>query len=470
MENISLDEIIAATGGTLLKGSAALYLPDLCTDTRAIKKGNTFLALKGPNFNANELLAEAVKKGAAGLICEKKPAPAVLRKVRFAIMVKNGLVALQQIASVYRDKFDIPVVAVTGSNGKTTTKEMIGKILSRRLCTLVTPGNLNNQIGLPLTILQLHKGHQAAVLELGTSALGEIEVLARIAKPTVGVVTCIGHSHLQDLKNLSTVLRAKMELIDNLGSAGIAVMNNDDPWLRKKLKSITSQVITFGVIHKSNVTAYKIASQPAKNKILFIMGQGAQSRKVSLNILGKHNVYNALAAAGTSLALGIPLADIAKGLSSFHAVSGRMKMVKKRGLTILDDSYNANPDSMKAALHVLESFSCGRRKIAVLGDMLELGQESGKKHREIGEIIGQLGVDMLYTIGPQSQLLAQAALQSGIPLEKINRFSTGQEQLLLSSLKATMRRRDVLLFKASHGMHLEKIVAGILNSKGSMKQ
>ncbi|MDD5258703.1 MAG: UDP-N-acetylmuramoyl-tripeptide--D-alanyl-D-alanine ligase [bacterium] len=463
MENISLGEIIKATSGTLLKGSAALYLPDICTDTRAIKKGNTFLALKGPNFNANDLLAEAVKKGAAGVICEKKPAPALLRKVRFAIVVKNSLAALQQIAGAYRGKFDIPVIAITGSNGKTTTKEMIGKILSRCFRTLVTPGNLNNQIGLPLTLLQLRQDHQAAVLELGTSALGEIDTLARIAKPTIGVITCIGHSHLQGLKNLSTVLRAKMELIDNLGPAGTAVMNNDDHWLRKKLPGITSQVVTFGVIHKSDVTAHRIASQPDKNKIIFTLGQKAQRRKVTLNILGKHNVYNALAAAGTGLALGIPLADIVKGLSSFHAVSGRMKMVKKKGITILDDSYNANPDSMKAALLTLESFSCNRRKIAVLGDMLELGQESGNKHWEIGEFIGQLGLDMLYTIGPQSQLLAQAALQSGLSLEKINRFSTGQEQLLVRSLKANMRRRDIMLFKASHGMCLEKIVASILD-------
>ncbi len=464
MEKISLGEIIKAAGGTLLKGDAALYLPDICTDTRAIKKGHTFLALKGPHFNANELLAEAVKKGAAGVICENKPAPAVLRKLRFAIMVKNGLTALQQIASVYRDKFDIPVIAVTGSNGKTTTKEMIGKILSRRLSILVTPGNLNNQIGVPITLLQLKQGHQAAVVELGTSAIGEIDILARIAKPTIGVITCIGQSHLQGLKDLPTVLKAKMELIKNIAPDGIAILNNDDPWIRKKVKSINCQVMTFGVAHQANISAKKITSQPDKNKTLFTLIKGKQQQRVILNILGKHNVYNALAASGAALALGLPLQDVVKGLASFKAVTGRMKMVKKNGLTILDDCYNANPDSMKAALHTLESFGCGRRKIAVLGDMLELGQESSKKHWEIGEIIGQLGVAMLYTIGPQSQLLAQAALQSGIALEKINRFSPGEEQLLIRSLKDNRQRGDVMLFKASHGLHLEKVVAGILNT------
>ncbi|MDD5131316.1 MAG: UDP-N-acetylmuramoyl-tripeptide--D-alanyl-D-alanine ligase [bacterium] len=463
MEKISLQEITRATGGTLLKGSAALYLPDLCTDTRQLKKGNTFLALKGPHFDANEFLGAAVQKGASGLICEKQPAPVLMRKLVFVIIVKNSLLALQQIAAAYRQKFDIPVVAITGSNGKTTTKEMIGQIVSRRYRVLVTPGNLNNQIGLPLTILQLRKKHQVAILELGTSALGEIDTLSRIARPTIGVITCIGHSHLQELKNLPTVLRAKMELIWNISPAGIAVLNSDDPWLKKKIKIISRQVITFGVIHKAKVMASKITSQPDKNKILFIISNGSQKRKIILNTLGQHNVYNALAAASTGLALGIPLADIVQGLSAFHAVIGRMRMVKKKGLTILDDSYNANPDSMKAALHTLESFSCDRRKIAVLGDMLELGQESGKKHAAIGEIIGQLGLDMLYTIGPQSQLLAQAALQAGLPLEKINRFNTGEEQLLLNSLKANMRRGDVILFKASHGLHLEKIVAGILH-------
>lgn len=462
MEKISLQEIIRATSGTLLKGSAALYLPDLCTDTRQLKKGNTFLALKGPHFDANEFLGAAVKKGASGIICEKQPSPALMRKLVFVIIVKNSLLALQQIAAAYRQKFTIPVIAITGSNGKTTTKEMIGQIVSRRYRVLVTPGNLNNQIGLPLTLLRLRKDHEVAVLELGTSALGEIDTLARIARPTIGVITCIGHSHLQELKNLSTVLRAKMELIENLGLAGIAILNKDDPWLRKKMKNISSRVISFGVTHKAKVMAGKITSQPDKNKILFTISIGTQRRQVTLNTLGKHNVYNALAAAGTGLALGMPLADIVKGLSAFHAVNGRMRMIKQNGLTILDDSYNANPDSMKAALHTLESFACDRRKIAVLGDMLELGQKSGKKHWEIGEIIGQLGIDMLYTIGPQSQLLAQAALQAGISLEKINRFSTGEEQLLLSTLKANMRRGDVILFKASHGMHLEKIVASIL--------
>jgi UDP-N-acetylmuramoyl-tripeptide--D-alanyl-D-alanine ligase len=255
-----------------------------------------------------------------------------------------------------------------------------------------------------------------------------------------------------------------MELIENIGPAGIAILNNDDPWLRKKLKNIASRVTTFGIIRKADITAEKIISQPDKNKIIFIITKGSRHRQATLNILGRHNVYNALAAASAGFALGIPFADIVKGLSAFQTVTGRMRMVKKNGLTILDDSYNANPDSMKAALRTLENFGCGRRKIAVLGDMLELGQESSKKHWEIGEIIGQLGLDMLYTIGPQSQLLAQSALQAGIVLEKINSFNPGDEQLLVRSLKVNMRRGDVILFKASHGLHLEKVVAGILNN------
>jgi UDP-N-acetylmuramoyl-tripeptide--D-alanyl-D-alanine ligase len=464
MEKMSLQEVIRATSGTLLKGSAALYLPDLCTDTRLIKKGNTFLALKGPNFDANNFLAAAVKKGAVGLICEKQPAPALLRRLRFVVIVKNGLLALQQIAGAYRQKFPIPVVAITGSNGKTTTKEMVGKILSRRYRTLVTAGNLNNQIGLPLTLLRLRKNHQAAVLELGTSALGEIDILARIANPTIGIITCIGHSHLQELKNLPTVLQAKMELIENIGPAGIAILNNDDPLLQKRIKNITGQVITFGVRPKADITAGKITSQHEKNKLVFILAKGSQKRKVTINTLGKHNVYNALAAASAGFALGIPFADIVKGLSAFRAVTGRLRMVKHKGMIILDDSYNANPDSIKAALHTLENFGCSSRKIAVLGDMLELGQESSKKHWEIGEIVGQLGLDMLYTIGPQSQVLAQAALQAGMSLEKINRFSLGEEKLLTGSLKAIMRRGDIILFKASHGLHLDKVVDIILHS------
>lgn len=463
MEKTSLREIILATGGTLLKGSAALYLPDIYTDTRLLKKGKTFLTLKGPNFDGNNFLAEAVQKGAVGLICEKEPVPEVLRKVAFVIIVKDGLIALQQIAHLYRLKFTIPIVAVTGSNGKTTTKEMIGSILSRRFRTLVTAGNLNNQIGLPLTLLQLRKKHQAAVLELGTSALGEIDTLARIASPTIGVITSIGHSHLQKLKNLDTVLQAKMELIGNLAAAGTAVLNNDDSLLQKKLPKVKGKVITFGIVNKAAVWAKKITVNAPKNKIVFILGKGSQQRQVILHTIGKHNVYNALAAASVGFELGLPLHDIVKGLAAFKAVTGRMKMVKKKGLTILDDSYNANPDSMKAALITLDNFGCSRRKIVVLGDMLELGLESSKKHREIGKIIGQSDLDMIYTIGPQSQLLAQAALATGIDLKKIHCYNAGEEQLLISDLKANVHHGDVVLVKASHGMHLEKVVASLLN-------
>ncbi len=461
MEKISLREIISETGGTLLKGSAALSLPDIYTDTRLLKKGKTFLTLKGPNFNGNSFLAEAVHRGAAGLICEKEPASEVLRKAAFVIIVKDGLIALQQIAYLYRRKFTIPIVAVTGSNGKTITKEMIGRILSRRFCTLVTAGNLNNQIGLPLTLLRLRKKHQAAVLELGTSALGEIDTLARIASPTIGVITCIGHSHLQQLKNLGTVLQAKMELVGNLPVSGIAILNNDDPWLQKKLAKVKSKVITFGVKNKAAVKANKITVNAPDNKIVFILKKGAQQRRVTLNTIGEHNVYNALAAASVGFALGLPFSDIVKGLAAFKAVAGRMRMVKKKGFTILDDSYNANPDSMKAALSTLDNFGCTGKKIAVLGDMLELGLESSQKHREIGKIIGQLGLDMIYTIGPQSQLLAQAALATGIDLGKIHIFNTGEEQLLIKQLKANMQHGDVVLVKASRGLHLEKVVASL---------
>lgn len=461
MEKISLREIVLATGGTMLKGSAALSLPDIYTDTRLLKKGNTFLTLKGPNFDGNNFLAEAVRKGAAGLICEIEPAPAVRRKAAFVIIVKDGLMALQQIAHTYRLKFNIPVIAVTGSNGKTTTKEMIGKILSRRFCTLVTAGNLNNQIGLPLTILQLRKKHQAAVLELGTSALGEIDTLARIASPTIGVITCIGHSHLQTLKNPGTVLQAKMELVGNLPVSGIAVLNKDDPWLQKKLAKVKSKVATFGVIKRADVWAKKVTVEAPDNRIYFTLEKGAQQRRVILHTIGEHNVYNALAAASVGFALGLPFSDIVKGLAAFKAVGGRMRMVKKKGFTILDDSYNANPDSMKAALSTLDNFGCTGRKIAVLGDMLELGLESNKKHREIGEIIGQLGLDMIYTIGPQSQLLAQAALSAGIDPVKIHIFNTGEEQLLIMRLKANVHHGDVVLVKASHGLHLEKVVASL---------
>jgi UDP-N-acetylmuramoyl-tripeptide--D-alanyl-D-alanine ligase len=461
MQKMALADIIKTTCGTALKSGAALNLTGICTDTRVLKPGQTYLALKGPNFDGNKFIAAALAKKAAGVISSAKPSPAELKRLGFAILVPDTLKALQQIAALYRSKFNIPVIAITGSNGKTTTKEMTGRILKKHYRALVTAGNFNNQVGVPLTLLQLNKKHQAAVLELGTSGLGEIANLAGICRPDIGVITGIGHSHLSHLKSLGTVLKAKMELIDNLSAAGIAVLNNDDPYLAKNIPKLKTRVITFGLKPGAMVSATSIRTVCGRQQVQFVLRYKGQKVPVMLNTLGVHNVYNALAAAGAALAMNISLREIAGGLNDFRPVSGRLRVIKRGSLTVIDDSYNANPDSVKAALRTLDNYALGRRKIAVLGDMLELGKYSLSCHREVGKIVGQLGVDMLYTIGTHSRALAQAARQQGLPGERVRVFNLGEEELLARELKLSLRSGDIVLVKASHSMHLDKVVEKI---------
>ena len=329
MEKISLQEIVGAIGGTLLKGSAALHLPAISIDTRTIKAGETYLAIRGTRQDGNNYIAAAVQKGAGGLICERKPTREELESVDFAVQVYNGLTALQEIASLYRRKFDLPVVAITGSNGKTTTKEMTGKILARRLRTLVTAGNFNNQVGLPLTLLRLKRKHQAAVVELGTSSFGEIDRLARISQPNIGVITCIGHSHLQELKSLANVLKAKTELLDHIGPSGTAILNADDPYLRRAFSKYRVNLLTFGIKNKAEVTAADIRPAAGGSEISFMLRHHGRKQRVKLHTAGEHNVYNALAAASVGLTLKIPLREIAAGLAEFKPVSGRLRIINQ---------------------------------------------------------------------------------------------------------------------------------------------
>lgn len=464
MEKLFLAEILAKVSGTaLLKKSAALKLSHISTDTRSLKPGDVYLALKGENFDGNDFLTEAIDKGATGIISSRPPAKNDLRKLSFAVVVADTLSALQQIAALHRQKFTLPVVAITGSNGKTTTKEMTGIIIGSKYKTLVTAGNFNNQIGLPLTILKLNKKHQAAVLEFGTSKIGEIATLTKIAQPKIGVITCVGHTHLAELKSLANVLKAKMELIDNLPEDGIAILNSDDPYLRKILTKVRTSLVTYGLKSPATVSATNIRSLVTKNQLKFELKYKGRTEEVTLSAIGEHNVYNALAASAVGLTLGLSLKEVTAGLERFKPVAGRMRLLRRHGIVIIDDCYNANPDSLKAALLTLDNFHSNGRKIAVLGDMLELGEESAEIHREIGGLLGGLSIDILYVVGGQAKILAQAAGRAGFPRENIKLFNPDQGSLLVEQLKKIWRKEDVILVKASHGLHLEKVVAGIIS-------
>lgn len=457
MVGLLVREVIESTGGTLCKGSAAFQFSKVSIDTRTLQKGDVYVAIKGARFDGHVFIRQAVEKGAAGIIAEHIPAD-VPETIAFAIRVTDSLKALQQMAHLYRKKFSIPLVAITGSYGKTTTKELTRAVLSEVYETFVTPGNFNNHIGLPLSLLRLEKKHEAAVLELGTSARGEITTLARIAEPTIGVITGIGQSHLEHLKTVENVFRAKMELLDNLSEQGVAILNSDDVFLAKAMTALPVPFISFGIKNEAHLLARAIEIDYKKQCIRFDISYQGETLPACVPVLGAHNVYNALAAAAVGVTLGIPLSKIAKGLGKFRPLGGRMRTLVYKGALVLDDCYNANPDSMQAALAVVKDFVPAARKVVVIGDMLELGAVSGQRHEEVGKKIGQMEIDMLYTIGSQAPIVGKAAHKNGLSLEKMRIFESSELELLVDDLLNFVKKGDVVLIKGSHGLHLEKIV------------
>ncbi|KKK80657.1 hypothetical protein LCGC14_2821300, partial [marine sediment metagenome] len=398
-----------------------------------------FIALKGPRYDGHDFVQEAIKKGASGVLISnfQFPISKLLntdQRSPVTILVKDTLRALGQIAKYYRQKFILPIVAVTGSTGKTTTKDMIVSILSLELSVLKTQGNYNNEVGVPLTLFRLSKRHQVAVLELGMSALGEIERLTRISSPKIGVLTNVGEAHLQYLGNIQRVARAKAELIYALGKDDIAILNIDDPYVRDMKKGIKAGIITYGIKKRAQVRAKGIENLKEEG-MRFTLKIEQEDFSLHLKCLGYHNIYNALAAASAAHALGIKKEIIREGLSRFQPLTGRLRIIRMRGLTILDDTYNASPKSFVAALESLRDLSPKGRKILVAGDMLELGEKAPLSHKETGIYVAHSRIDKLITCGNLAEHIAQGAIGAGMEEKKIiscrNRDEAGDR---LSSL------------------------------------
>ena len=381
--------------------------------------------------------------------------PGRRRPLPVTILVKDTLKALGQIAKYYREKFTLPVVAVTGSTGKTTTKDMIASILSLELSVLKTQGNYNNEVGVPLTLFRLSRKHEVAVLELGMSALGEIERLTRISSPKIGVMTNVGEVHLQYLGNVQRVALAKAELVYALGKDDVAILNIDDPYVRDMKKGIKAGIISYGIKKKAQVRAKEIENLEAEG-MRFTLKMEKEDFPLHLRCLGYHNIYNALAAASTAHALGLKKEMIREGLSRFQPLAGRMRIMRMRGLTILDDTYNASPKSFIAALETLRGLSPKGRKILVAGDMLELGERAPLAHKETGIYVAHSGIDTLITCGNLAGYIAQGAIGAGMKAKKIiscrNKKETGER---LSSLA---KEGDTILIKGSRAAGMEEII------------
>lgn len=454
----SLKDIIAATGGVASPGCPDSF-SRISTDTRTIGPGELFVPLAGGNFDGHDFIEAAFEKGAAGALCQSGRDMSKLGG-KPLIEVPDTLRALQDIAAYVRaERDDLLVVGITGTNGKTTTKEMLASILSLRGPVLKNEGNLNNEIGVPLTLLRLDDSHWASVVEMGMSGFGEIKRLAEMAMPSIGVITNIGPGHLEKLGSIEGVARAKSELVEALPEDGKAVLNIDDPFLKDLAARNRGRLVSYGLSPEASVSASGIEEPDAGIGFRLITPAGAVD--VTLPVIGVHNVYNALAAAAAAWAVGLSIAEIKEGLEMFRPVRMRMETTEIGGARVINDAYNANPASMAAALTALASVK-EARKIAVLGDMLELGQSAEKSHFDVGRLAGAEGLALLVLVGSHAQDTARGAAEAGMEEDRIIVASGADEAAAVLAEK--MRHGDNILVKGSRSMKMERIIE-ILRSR-----
>jgi UDP-N-acetylmuramoyl-tripeptide--D-alanyl-D-alanine ligase len=453
--------VAQAIGAMLVRGDAARVFAGISTDTRTLRPRECFVALVGPNFNGHHFLEAAVEKDAAGLIVSED-AEAPVDSDAAVLYVADTLAALGDLARWTLERRGAPVIAITGSTGKTTTKEMLYAIMDAHLPgrVLRNEGNLNNLIGLPLTVFQLTAQHQVAVLEMGMSMRGEIRRLAEIARPHIGVVTNVSAVHLEFLKTIGAVADAKRELLEDFGANHIAVLNADDERVARFGEGRPFRSIFFSMEpdKKTEIGAENIRMKGFEG-IELTLRIGPVKEEAALACFGRHNVMNALAAAGAAYAFGVPAATIARGLETFHPAAMRSRVLNIFGITVIDDTYNANPRSMDAALSALAELAGQGRRIAVLGDMFELGDESAAAHRRLGRHAAKIGLDRLILLGAQAPLVVEGAREEMMPADRITLAADDGE--VVDDLRRSAARGDVILVKGSRGMRMERIVRGL---------
>jgi len=467
MAAFDLQEVLDATGGALiLQGRRKSRMLRVQTDSREIKSGDLFLALRGEKFDGHEFVNKACKLGARGVVVEEARAPEMLRRIRRAgpvpvmlVAVKDTLQAYQDLAGFHRLRFSIPVVAITGSNGKTTTKEMVYQVLATRWRVHKTQGNFNNAIGVPRTLLGLHAGHQAAVIEMGVDQVGQTTRLCDIARPTSGVITNVGQDHLEFYGTLARSAASKAELLDWLPRAdGAAILNADDRYFERFSRKATCPVISFGLSAQADVRAADPSWNGRRTEFRLLLPHRKMAKRASVRIMGLHNIANALAGAAVGCAMGLTGDEIVSGLGKFRPAPMRSEIRRWGGVLYLYDCYNANPASVKAALELLVGLDSNRRTIAVLGDMLELGPQEAKFHQEIGREAAKHHVAHLIACGAFGHKMSEGAKK----VRGITQVSVVRDAMEAGALLKTMvKRGDVVLIKGSRGAKMERVLDAV---------
>lgn len=456
MEPVAIDRLADWSRGRILQQGEGTRVTSLSTDTRTLAPGACFVALKGPRFDGHDFIDAAVAKGAAAVVAREGLARPLPPGVAW-IAVDDTLQALGRIACGYRLQFSLPVIGVTGSNGKTTTKEMIARILATAGPVAATQANQNNEIGVPLTLLTIGREHRAAVVEMGMRAPGEIAQLAEIARPTIGVVTNVGPTHVEFLGSVEGVARAKAELVEALPAEGYAVLNADDSRVKAMAGRTRAQVITYGLADEADVRAERVEYRGLEGSRFILNGPGEKA-PIILKLPGRHQVHNALAAAAVAFALGLDAKAVQEGLIG---VRTQMRMSVKRlgmGVVLIDDAYNASPLSVRSALLSLGDVE-GKRRVAVLGGMLELGALAKEAHLEVGRLVAAAGVQRLIAVGDEARWIIEGALAAGLAPDRVTHFPDAESAA--RAVERWVAPHDAILVKGSRGFRLEQVSAAI---------
>ncbi len=456
--NFTLSDFLSVCGGRLVSGGSSDRLGPVSTDTRTLRDGDTFFALEGPRFDGHAFIQDAADRGAKTIVVHRMKKDGVIKGNRqpSIVLVEDTLRALQALAKQTREAASATFIGITGSNGKTTTKEMLLAILKKAGTAFATRGNLNNHIGLPLTLCEMPEGARYAVLELGTSKPGDMDLLFDLAQPHISLITNVGKDHLEFVGSPEGMLQVNRPLVDRLAKTGIAVINVDDPLLAPLAHQLSCQVVTYGLSKKADIRAEKIEPWPLP--LRFVLCVRDQKLKTTLSSPGRFQVFNALAAAACAHAAGLTVETIVEGLKEFHPAPMRMQVISRPdGSVLVNDAYNANPSSMRIALKSFMEAYPEQKRWAVLGDMRELGAATREEHRALGEWLAHQKLDRLFLYGRDTRFVEDAIFGGSLSVERFlkKRYLVGR----LRSLMA--QEKPAVIFKASRSMKLEDVVKGL---------
>jgi UDP-N-acetylmuramoyl-tripeptide--D-alanyl-D-alanine ligase len=457
MRRCTLAEVARFSGGRLIKGDPALPVDRLHTDTRTLLAGDCFVALRGDRFDGHTFVSQVRNRGAVAALVSQPLVASDLPGDLGLVEVPNTLEALQHFAANYRQLLSVRTIGVTGSSGKTSTKELIASVLRTRFRTKATEGNLNNHIGVPLTLIQLDEDDEFGVVEMGMNHPGELAPLVRMTAPEIGVISSIGPAHIEFFADQGAIAAEKAEVIAGLPPEGLAVLNANDSWSRRIVDRTQARVVWVGEGPDATWRAENVRVDA--DSISFLLRHNGSAATVRLPVVNRVMIANALLAAAVGRECGLTMDEIARGLEAVKLPGARMQVVKAHGAWIINDAYNANPDSMKAALTTLGEFPGANRRLAVLGSMGELGRHATELHREIGEFAAGRNLAFLIAVGPHAEAYARGAMAGGLGHNQIVAALDAEEAGV--ALRPLLRENDAILVKGSHFMGLERLVAAV---------